>query len=129
MKKSDEIKLTIIENYIDWFTSNEKRRKWLKESAYGYVMEDHVNEISQEQGIITVYPLHDSITEEILGTVYVKETEDTESVYDELFEAWTDFNKLEETDCDNESVDEFVVWFNENYVTQIERVFEESIHP
>ena len=40
-----ETKLMIIENYIDWFTTNEAERKELKENAVGYVDEDHVDEI------------------------------------------------------------------------------------
>ena len=40
-----ETKLMIIENYIDWFTTNEAERKELKKNAVGYVNEDHVDEI------------------------------------------------------------------------------------
>ena len=40
-----ETKLMIIENYIDWYTTNEAERKELKENAVGYVNEDHVDEI------------------------------------------------------------------------------------
>lgn len=39
------VKLQIIENYIDWYTSNEAERKQLKENATVYVNEDHVDEI------------------------------------------------------------------------------------
>jgi hypothetical protein len=42
---SKETKLMIIENYIDWFTSNEDERKELKKNAAIYVEEDHVDEI------------------------------------------------------------------------------------
>ena len=41
-----EVKLQIIENYIDWYTSNEAERKQLKENAAAYVKEDHVDEIN-----------------------------------------------------------------------------------
>lgn len=40
-----EIKLMIIENYIDWFTSDEDEREEMKISAAGYVEEDHVDEL------------------------------------------------------------------------------------
>ena len=46
-----------------------------------------------------------------------------------LREAWEDFNKLEETEGDHTSVDEFIIWFNEQYVTQIERLYLEFIQP
>jgi len=47
MKKTEEIKLMIIENFIDYFTSSEEERKSIKESAGIYVDEDHVDEIAQ----------------------------------------------------------------------------------
>ena len=45
MKTTQKIKLEIIQNYIDWTTSNEEERKALKQSAAGYVEQDHVDEI------------------------------------------------------------------------------------
>ena len=45
--KTKEIKLTIIENYIDWYTSDETEREHLKENARLYVDEDWVDEIEQ----------------------------------------------------------------------------------
>jgi len=42
----DEVKLMIIENFIDWFTSNDDERIKMKESAKLYVEQDHINEIS-----------------------------------------------------------------------------------
>ena len=45
--KTQETKLMIIENYIDHFTSDEKERESMKESAVIYVNEDHVDEITQ----------------------------------------------------------------------------------
>jgi len=47
MKTIKEIKLIIIENYIDWFTSNEEEREQMKENAKRYVDEDWVDEIEQ----------------------------------------------------------------------------------
>jgi len=49
MKKSEEIKLMIIENFIDHFTSNEEEREKMKATAKAYVDEDHVNEIEQSE--------------------------------------------------------------------------------
>jgi hypothetical protein len=42
---AEERKLIIIENFIDYYTSDEKQREDLKELAFGYVIEDHVNEL------------------------------------------------------------------------------------
>ena len=47
MKKTKEIKLMILENFIDHFTSNDKERESMKEDAKEYVEEDHVDEIDQ----------------------------------------------------------------------------------
>ena len=47
MKNTKEIKLMIIENYIDWFTTDEEEREQMKENAELYVEEDWVDEIAQ----------------------------------------------------------------------------------
>ena len=47
ISKAEELKLIIIENYIDWFTSDNRERDSMKESAFVYVMEDHVNELEE----------------------------------------------------------------------------------
>ena len=47
MTKTEEIKLMIIENFIDYFTTNEDERQVMKDTAYSYVVEDHVDEIAQ----------------------------------------------------------------------------------
>ncbi len=54
MEKTLEVKLMIIENFIDHYTSNEKERIRMKDDAYMYVSEDHVDEIKQSFG----YALH-----------------------------------------------------------------------
>jgi hypothetical protein len=79
------------------------------------------------------YQLHDSETEEILGTVKVNNStecwkKEIEPL-DEVTESWTEFNKLEEHDVNPYSVEEFVTWNNENRVTQIERIFLEFVQP
>jgi hypothetical protein len=47
MKKTEELKLDIIENFIDHYTSNEDERNSMKKLALSYVEEDHVDEIEQ----------------------------------------------------------------------------------
>jgi hypothetical protein len=47
MPKTKEIKLMIIENYIDWLTHDENEREEMKAHAITYVEEDHVDEIQQ----------------------------------------------------------------------------------
>jgi hypothetical protein len=42
-----EVKLMIIENFIDYYTTNESERLMLKNSASDYVEEDWVDEIAQ----------------------------------------------------------------------------------
>ena len=43
--KQSETKLIIIQNYINYFTSNDDERKLMYENAYQYVKEDHVDEL------------------------------------------------------------------------------------
>jgi len=47
MRNTKEIKLMIIENYINWFTSDEDEREQMKKNAELYVEEDWVDEIKQ----------------------------------------------------------------------------------
>lgn len=71
-----------------------------------------------ELNTINATQLHDTNTEEILGTVYIasKSPNDSDDV---LWEAWESFNKLEEYEGDTKSIEEFIVWFNENYASKI----------
>ena len=62
---------------------------------------------------------------EVVGAPYIK-FEDAE---EEVKESWTDFNKLQEHELDNQSVDDFVEWHNENWKFQIERIFLTQIIP
>ena len=57
MKKTKEIKLMIIENFIDHFTSDEEERHRMKVCAETYVEEDHVDEIEQAGFIINESPV------------------------------------------------------------------------
>jgi len=43
-----EKKLMIIENYIEWYTTDDQEREQMKEGASLYVKEDHVDEIGNE---------------------------------------------------------------------------------
>jgi hypothetical protein len=45
LTKSEEIKLMIIENFILWYTTDDKERIQMVECAYDYVVDDHVNEL------------------------------------------------------------------------------------
>ena len=72
-----------------------------------------------------IYQLTDFETEEELGLINIINPIDNS--ISELKEGWTDFNQLEETDLDITDVDDFVLWFNENYITQIERIYIESL--
>ena len=47
MKKSQEIKLMIINNFITHFFTNEDERGRMEKAATSYVEEDHVDEIMQ----------------------------------------------------------------------------------
>lgn len=47
MSKTKEIKLMIIENFIDYYTTDETEREEMKEEAATYVEEDWVDEIGQ----------------------------------------------------------------------------------
>lgn len=47
LTKTQEIKLMIIENYIDHYTTNDDERDAMKMEARTYVEEDHVDEIAQ----------------------------------------------------------------------------------
>ena len=42
---AEERKLIIIVNFIDYYTSDERQREDLKELAFSYVIEDHLNEL------------------------------------------------------------------------------------
>jgi hypothetical protein len=43
----DDVKFMIIENYIDHYTTSEAEREAMKDEAFAYVEEDHIDEIGQ----------------------------------------------------------------------------------
>jgi hypothetical protein len=45
LTQAQEIKLMIIENYIDHYTINDSERKKMYNDAYQYVLEDHIDEL------------------------------------------------------------------------------------
>jgi len=47
LSPAEELKLVIIENYIEWFTSNDSVRKSMIDNALWYVYEDHCNELQE----------------------------------------------------------------------------------
>ena len=49
MENTKKTKLMIIENYIDWFTTDDFERQVMKENARLYVEEDWVDEIAQSK--------------------------------------------------------------------------------
>jgi hypothetical protein len=79
------------------------------------------------------YSLHDAESEEVLGTVKVINPEEClEKGIEhsmEVSESWDEFNRCEESELDNQDVNDFVTWNNENRVTQIERIFIEYCQP
>lgn len=52
LTKTEDLKLIIIENFIDYYTSNDKERELMKECAYNYVIDDHINELEQFEKLI-----------------------------------------------------------------------------
>jgi hypothetical protein len=52
MTKTEYIKLSILENFIDYIRPNdEEEKERLKMLAYNYIKEDHVDEILQSMNI------------------------------------------------------------------------------
>jgi len=45
LSKTEECKKTIIDNYIDWYSSFDEEREVLKNGALMYIHEDHVDEV------------------------------------------------------------------------------------
>lgn len=73
------------------------------------------------------YQLNNSDTQESLGLI--KAIKLVDNLDEEIRDSWNDFHVLEEHDLelDNCDIDDFVQWHNENYVSQIERIFVEVI--
>ena len=48
-------KQIIIENFIDWYTSNESERIRMKDALQSYLDEDHVDELSLQDRITGMF--------------------------------------------------------------------------
>ena len=76
---------------------------------------------------MTGYQLHDSDSQEILGSVIQSSFKQFVDSQGEIEDGWEAYNKLEETEDNTKDIDAFIIWFNERYVTQIERLYLEPI--
>jgi hypothetical protein len=47
LTRAEDLKLMIIENFIEWYTSSDKEREEIKECAFDYVDECHYNELEE----------------------------------------------------------------------------------
>jgi hypothetical protein len=47
LSEAEEMKLIIIENFIDYYFHHDKQREIVKESAFDYVISDHANELAE----------------------------------------------------------------------------------
>jgi len=50
-----EIKQMIIENFIDWYASNDEERTRMKDSLQSYLDEDHVDELSLQDRVTGMF--------------------------------------------------------------------------
>jgi hypothetical protein len=50
-----EIKQMIIENFIDWYTSNDEERTRMKDALQSYLDEDHVDELSLQDRVTGMF--------------------------------------------------------------------------
>ncbi len=58
-----------------------------------------------------------------LGLIRCINTNEIVDFNEQIEQSWYDFHHLEEHELDNCNIDDFVVWHNENYTSQIERFF------
>jgi len=52
MKKSQELKLSILHNYINHYTENDEERQKLYRDSFFYVLEDEANELDRFEDLI-----------------------------------------------------------------------------
>ena len=52
LTESEDLKLMIIENFIEWYTSSDKEREAMKECAFDYIDECHYDELEQFEELI-----------------------------------------------------------------------------
>ena len=53
--KNIEIKQVIIENFIDWYTSNGEQRDRMKEALQSYLDEDDVDELNLQDKVTGMF--------------------------------------------------------------------------
>ena len=68
--KTKETKKMIIENFIDYYITNEVERKVIKDAIEIYVEEDHVDEISQAFPILKKETKIEEVKALLRGTGY-----------------------------------------------------------
>ena len=47
LTKSEDLRLMIIENFIEWYTSSDKEREAMKICAFDYIDECHYDELEE----------------------------------------------------------------------------------
>jgi hypothetical protein len=50
-----EVKQIIIENFIDWYTSNDEERIRMKDALQSYLDEDHVDELRLQDRVTGMF--------------------------------------------------------------------------
>lgn len=103
LTKTQEIKLMIIENYIDNFTTNDDERDTMKANALIYVEEDHVDEIAQS-GMGTVPTERQNVITRVRHLLCELDTDE------EVVEAVRAIVNHEDQDAYVDWVDGIIVW-------------------
>ena len=101
----------IIENFIEWYTTDDRERAEMKENAWCYVVDDHVDEIGNEDldMIDQVIKLDEKLNGwwhalpwEALEIVHGVDllgrrwnTDDLEEFLDSLYDEWIDMTMVE----------------------------------
>ena len=52
LTQSEDLRLMIIENFIEWYTSSDKEREAMKICAFDYIDECHYDELEQFEELI-----------------------------------------------------------------------------
>ena len=47
LTQSEDLRLMIIENFIEWYTSSDKEREAMKICAFDYIIECHYDELEE----------------------------------------------------------------------------------
>lgn len=103
LTKTQEIKLMIIENYIDNITTNDDERDTMKANALMYVEEDHVDEIAQS-GMGVVPTERQNVITRVRDLLCELDT------YEEVVEAVRAILNHEDQDAYVDWVDGIIVW-------------------